>query len=128
MSAITSIASPSTSATAKYNSFNDLKEALGRIKDLPELFVCANDFIAVDVLRILAERGIKVPEDVMIFGFDDSAESRMSRPPLSTVHIHTRIMAFSALQLLLSRMKEPSLEYRIVYTQTDLIERESTRQ
>ena len=52
----------------------------------------------------------------------------MSRPPLSTVHIHTQIMAFSALQLLLSRMKEPSLEYRIVYTQTDLIERESTRQ
>lgn len=112
----------------KYNSLHELREPLDRLNDLPELFVCANDFIAVDVLRILAERGVKVPEDVMIFGFDDSAESRMSRPPLSTVHIHTQVMAFSALQLLLSRMKEPSLEYRIVYTQTDLIERESTRQ
>ena len=111
----------------KYNSLHELREPLDRLNDLPELFVCANDFIAVDVLRILAERGVKVPEDVMIFGFDDSAESRMSRPPLSTVHIHTQVMAFSALQLLLSRIKEPSLDFRTVYTQTDLIERESTQ-
>ena len=36
-------------------------------------------------------------------------------------------MAFAAVQLLLSRLKEPSLDFRTVYTQTDLIERESTR-
>ena len=36
------------------------------------------------------------------------------------------IMAFTAVQLLMSRMREPSLDYRIVHTQTDLIEREST--
>ena len=45
---------------------------------------------------------------------------------MSTVHIHTQIMAFSAVHLLLSRMKEPSLDYRIVHTETDLIYRAST--
>jgi LacI family transcriptional regulator len=35
-------------------------------------------------------------------------------------------MAFAAVQLLISRMKEPSLDYRIVHTQTDLIYRDST--
>ena len=62
----------------------------------------------------------------MILGFDDAPESRISRPMLSTVHIHTQIMAFTAVQLLLSRMKEPSLDYRVVHTETDLIYRDST--
>ena len=35
-------------------------------------------------------------------------------------------MAFAAVQLLISRIKEPSLDYRIVHTQTDLIVRKST--
>ena len=46
---------------------------------------------------------------------------------MSTIHIHTQIMAFTAVQLLVSRIQEPSLDYRIVHTQTDLVERETTR-
>ena len=65
-------------------------------------------------------------ELLLMCGFDDSAESRNSRPPLTTIHIHTQVMAFSAVQLLMTRIKEPSLDYRIVHTQTDLIRREST--
>ena len=61
-----------------------------------------------------------------VLGFDDAPESRISRPRLSTIHIHTQVMAYAALQLLISRMEEPSLDYRVVHTQTDLIEREST--
>ena len=45
---------------------------------------------------------------------------------MSTVHIHTQIMAFTAVQLLMTRIKEPSLDYRIVHTQTDLVWRETT--
>jgi Transcriptional regulators len=63
----------------------------------------------------------------MLCGFDDCAESRISRPPLTTIHIHTQVMAFTAVQLLVSRIKEPSLDYRVVHTQADLIERESTK-
>ena len=109
-----------------YNSQNDIAEMLDALEELPDVFVCANDFVAGDAIRALFSIGKSVPEDVRILGFDDSAESRISRPPLSTVHIHTQVMAFSAVQLLMSRIKEPSLDYRIVHTQTDLIEREST--
>jgi len=45
---------------------------------------------------------------------------------LTTVYIHTQIMACEAARLLLSRIREPSLDYRTVYTETYLIEREST--
>ena len=101
-------------------------EALANLEQLPDVFLCANDFIAGDVIRALYSIGKNVPEDVRILGFDDAPESRISRPALSTVHIHTQVMAFSAVQLLISRMKEPSLDYRTVHTQTDLILREST--
>ena len=101
-------------------------EALANLEQLPDLFLCANDFVAGDLIRALYSIGKNVPQDVCVLGFDDAPESRISRPALSTVHIHTQVMAFSAVQLLVSRMKEPSLDYRTIHTQTDLILREST--
>jgi LacI family transcriptional regulator len=97
------------------------------LEELPDVFICANDFIAGDLFRGLFSIGKSVPEDVMLLGFDNSPESRIIRPFLSTVHIHTQVMAFSAMQLLISRKHEPSLDARIVHTETELILRESTR-
>lgn len=108
---------------------NEREAILKQIRDmgeLPEVFLCANDFVALHVLEALRDIGKSVPEDVWLCGFDDSPESRLISPPLTTVHIHTQIMAFSAVQLLLSRIKEPNLDYRTIITQTDLIWREST--
>ena len=103
-----------------------LTEAFRNLEELPDVFICANDFAGFDALRALAALGKSCPEDLMLCGFDDCAESRISHPPLTTVHIHTQVMAFAAVQLLVSRIKEPSLDYRIVHTQTDLIYRDST--
>ena len=93
---------------------------------MPELFVCANDFVAVNVLASLRDLRLRVPDDVMIIGFDDAPGARTCMPPLTTVHIHTQIMAYSAAQLIVSRLKEPDLDFRQVSTQTDLIIRAST--
>ena len=109
------------------NFYGDYIEELAALEKLPDAFICANDFVAGDLIRGLFAVGKSVPEDVWVLGFDDAPESRISRPMMSTVHIHTQIMAFTAVQLLLSRMKEPSLDYRIVHTETDLIYRDSTR-
>ena len=109
------------------NNQDFIAEILDGLDSLPDVFICANDFVAGDTIRALFSIGKYVPEDVRILGFDDSAESRISRPPLSTVHIHTQIMAYSALQLLVSRIREPSLDYRVVHTETELIYRESTK-
>ena len=110
----------------RYNHVDEIAEKLYSLDELPDIFVCANDFVAGDTMRALFSIGKTVPEDVRILGFDDSAESRRSRLTLSTVHIHTQIMAYEAVHLLMSRIKEPSLDFRTVHTQTDLIEREST--
>ena len=72
------------------------------------------------------ELGISVPQDVYLCGFDDSPESKVTSPTLTTIHIHSQIMGFSAVHLLISRIKEPYLNFRKIYTETRLIYREST--
>ena len=102
-------------------------EALKALTDLPDVFICANDFVAEDAIYALRRLGKSVPEDILFCGFDDSPNSRIMTPTLTTVHIHTRVMASTAIQLLLSRVEEPTLDYRIVHTETELIYRDSTR-
>lgn len=108
------------------NTKSILWDRLAQMEELPDVFICANDFIALDALEALTSRGVEVPRDVWLAGFDDSTESRRSAPPLTTVHIHTQVMAYCAVQMLRSRMREPSLDYRTVYTETNLICRAST--
>ena len=105
----------------------EIIETIAGLEELPDVFICANDFIAGDLIRNLFSIGKSVPDDVLVLGFDNSPESRIFRPALSTIHIHTQVMAFAAMQLLISRRHEPSLDSRIVHTETELIYRDSTR-
>ncbi len=111
----------------KTNDRERLEEVLSALPDLPEVFICANDFAADDAIYILKKLGKSIPGDVLFCGFDDSPNSRIMTPSLTTVHIHTQIMAISAMHLLLTRINEPGLDFRIMHTETELIYRDSTR-
>ncbi len=104
-----------------------LEETLSALTDYPDVFICANDFAAEDAIYALRKLGKSVPEDVLFCGFDDAPNSRIMTPTLTTVHIHTQVMAVVAVHLLLTRIEEPSLDYRTVHTETELIYRDSTR-
>lgn len=103
-----------------------IKGSLTRLESLPDLFICANDFVAIDLLQVLKELEIEVPRDIYLCGFDDSPESKVISPPLTTIHIHSQIMGYSAVALLISRINEPSISYRITHTETSIVYREST--
>ena len=115
------ISNPSSSDYRAY-----LEEKIRALPSLPDVFLCANDFVALDLMQVFKKLGIRVPQDVYLCGFDDSPESRVTTPTLTTIHIHSQIMGYSAVHLLLSRIKDPSLHYRTIYTETTLIYREST--
>lgn len=104
-----------------------LADGIRNMTELPDVFICANDFVAIYLLHALQDQGYSVPEDVMLFGFDDSPEASLLTPKLSTVHIHSQILGFTAAQLLLSRIYDPDLNYRTVYCETSLVLRESTK-
>ena len=101
-------------------------DKISSLKKLPDVFICVNDFIAIDVLQVFRKLNISVPDDVYLCGFDDSPESKIVTPSLTTIHIHCQIMGYSAVQLLVSRINEPSLNFRTVYTETSMKYREST--
>ncbi len=111
----------------RQNYADGIEKILAENNSLPDAFICANDFVALDAMQALRTLGYEIPRDVAIVGFDDSAESRRSIPPLTTVHIHTQVMAYAAIELLRSRLEEPSLYFRQVYTDTELIYRASTK-
>jgi hypothetical protein len=104
-----------------------LTNALTSLTEFPEVFICANDFVADDAIYTLRKLGKRIPEDIFFCGFDDSPNSRIMTPSLTTVHTHTQIMAIAAMQLLISRIENPGLNYRVVHTETELIYRDSTK-
>ena len=61
-----------------------MDDQLDKMDMLPSAFVCANDFIAVRLVRALKNRNLHIPEDVCVVGFDDAMESRVVEPQLTT--------------------------------------------
>ncbi len=114
------------SGTDRENYHKYLSECIGCMKKLPDVFICTNDAAALDMMQVLHSLGYSIPGDVWLCGFDDSPESRVVVPSLTTIHIHSQDIGLSAVQLLVSRIREPSLNYRTVYVETNLIFREST--
>ena len=69
--------------------------------------VAANDQMALGLLRALAERGVSVPEDMSVTGFDDTPESSYYQPPLSTVRIDYEQQGRALMNRLLTTIGEP---------------------
>lgn len=104
-----------------------LIENLAKWEKIPEVIICANDFIAADLLMVFRERGIRVPEDTLICGFDDSPQALILSPPLTSIRINSHDMGFCAMDLMLSRIEAPTRAFRTVYVQTSLICRASSQ-
>ncbi len=77
-----------------------MKAALSK-KDYAQVYFCANDSIALGALRAINEKGLKVPKDISLIGFNDNPTSNYTSPPLSTVHVYTSFMGEQALNSLI---------------------------
>ncbi|TNC26882.1 LacI family DNA-binding transcriptional regulator [Amycolatopsis alkalitolerans] len=79
------------------------EEAVARLvgaRALPDAIVCADDLIALGVTRGCRARGLRVPEDVQVTGFDNIEFARLSDPALTTVDQPTDRIAAEAVRLL----------------------------
>lgn len=90
--------------------------------------VCITDTVALGVMRGLADRGVRVPEDVRVIGYDDIDEAEFSVPSLSTVSPDHDEVASRAVGLLLRRIGGDDAWVPQDYVSTfRVVERESTR-
>jgi DNA-binding LacI/PurR family transcriptional regulator len=84
-----------------------MEQILAAGTDPPDGLFVASDLMALGALAVLAERGLRVPRDVGVVGFDDSTAALEARPPLTTVHQPVEQMARTLTLTLLDRIADP---------------------
>ncbi|GIZ15091.1 LacI family DNA-binding transcriptional regulator [Capnocytophaga catalasegens] len=91
--------------------------------------VCANEFLALKVIRQAHDRGIKIPQQLGIIGFADGFLARNSYPKLTAIDQHPYEMGKTAAKLLIKTIERNNEEkpFRTEIIKTTLIERETTR-
>lgn len=92
----------------------------------PELFVCANDSLAIQLISCLKELNISIPSDVLVTGFDNTPASMVVEPSLTTINSHSTNMGIAAAKQLLNRIASPALPFARLYLQTEILYRDST--
>ena len=85
-----------------------------------------SDFYALEFMRFLQGKNIRIPEDIQIIGFDDNMASRESNPSLTTIHQEANLRAKAAIECLEAMRDGAEYKTEIVLP-VDLIQRESTR-
>ncbi len=79
-------------------------EALLKLAEPPTAVCCYNDMTAMGAMRAIRARGLRVPEDVSVTGFDDLFFAEYLEPPLTTVRQPARRMGEMAMENLLKLM------------------------
>ena len=86
----------------------------------------ANDYMGLGFMRALAERGVRVPEDVSVIGFDDIPEARFLTPPLTSVAIDFEAEGDFAIRWLIANIEGGSRPSSAEFPAAELVVRDST--
>ena len=92
----------------------------------PTAFICVNDIMAVGVLRALREKGLRVPEDVSVTGFDNIRLAEFCEPPLTTVHIPRDEIGRLAFAALIPDKEMPNVSGQEIILEPEVVLRAST--
>lgn len=92
----------------------------------PTAIVAANDLLALGVLLAVRERGLSVPDDVSLVGFDDITYACLSDPPLTTVRQPAREMGSAGARLVFRRLDGEVGPPEVVVVRPELVVRSST--
>ena len=117
---LTELTIPSMTAQAA----EEIVDELLGIPDVTAAF-CANDLVALGVLRQLSLRGVSVPGDLSLVGYDDSYFASLLSPALTTVRQEPFLMGKYAAQIAIGTQADDSPEARVL--QPSLVQRQSVQ-
>jgi DNA-binding LacI/PurR family transcriptional regulator len=103
-------------------------EALLGLKERPTAIFVASDDMALEAISVALSKGVRVPEELSVIGFDDNPIAATSRIPLTTVRQPLADMGRRGLELLFQHVKRKKQSPTKLLMPTELIERESCRQ
>jgi LacI family repressor for deo operon, udp, cdd, tsx, nupC, and nupG len=92
----------------------------------PDGLFCANDEMAIGAQRAIRERGLTMPSDIAVIGFDDLRFGAFAAPPLTTIRQPTTELGETAMRMLDAVLHNRPLEQKSVVLLHELVVREST--
>jgi LacI family transcriptional regulator len=105
--------------------YNTIQSILNKNVNIQSIFA-VSDMIAIGAMRALIEKGKRIPEDVLIVGYDDIIISSMFIPSLTTVRQPKYEMGQRAVELLIDKIEGKSQRNERIILEPELIIREST--
>lgn len=118
----TDIVSADLTKRGGYESTNDV------IQKQPTAVFATNDEIAIGLMRGLKERGLRIPDDVSVMGYDDIDLDEYVTPALTTVQQPTHQIGVEAAQMLFNRIDNNEVDLQRAFLPVHLIQRQSTAQ
>jgi LacI family repressor for deo operon, udp, cdd, tsx, nupC, and nupG len=97
-------------------------EAMARLLDqatVPDAVFCYNDLLAIGAMQTVLGRGLRIPDDIAIVGFDDIEEARYAFPALTTIAPDKGALARCAVAQLLARLNDqgaPPASHQVGYS------------
>lgn len=115
-------------ATAEFKMDSGYEKAAAILKndETPDFLFCATDTIAAGAMLCCKEKGLRVPEDIMIAGIGDSQLCKVMSTTLTSAHFHYKTAGIEAAQMLLTSLKKNSPVPKTLTLDYEIIERDST--
>ncbi|MBF8984253.1 LacI family DNA-binding transcriptional regulator [Lutibacter sp. B2] len=100
-------------------------ESLNKIGECDGIFVF-NDIAAATVIKFLRKKGVRIPEEVQIMGFDNSFICELLHPSLTTINQPIQALGKYTIELLIKLINDEDIEIEDYLMETKLIKRETT--
>ena len=94
---------------------------------LPTAVFCCNDVMALGAISAIGEKGLRVPDDISIIGYDNIHASRFYAPPLTTIHQSKSRLGVQAVNLLFERINHKSEQRETIEIHPELVVRKSVK-
>lgn len=100
-----------------------------KISQIPQITAIAStaDIMAAGIMAGIRQAGKDIPDDISIIGFDDMDISKITSPPLTTIHQDAKLKGKLAVDYMLDMLEHKNMKYREISLPIRLIERDSVR-
>ena len=96
------------------------------LENRPTALFCTNDTIAIGAVKAILRSGLRIPEDIAVVGYDDSENSHMIEPELTTVQVDKTAMGRLAAERLIALIEGEAPRKETIQTTVKLVARKST--
>jgi DNA-binding LacI/PurR family transcriptional regulator len=109
------------------NNVDAIKEMLPAKPLLPQAYFCNNDTTAVIVMKALRKKGINIPEDISIIGFDNDVSAETCSPGLTSINVNRELMGQKAVWRLVQLINNENPEAEHTVMAVELVKRDSVK-